>query len=820
MWAKIAKFILKNRIFILLLLGASTVFMGWHARKVEITYEFARLLPDDDSTYIQYENFKKKFGQDGNILVIGINDDNLFKLEQFNDWYDLGNSIKNIEGIQQVVSVARLYKLTKNDSLGQFDFNPLVPQKPVTQEEVDSIKSQIADLPFYKGIIFDEESHSSIMAITFEKKQLNTKNRLAIVDSIKAKTEIFAKKHRIEPHYSGLPFIRTGVARKIANEMFMFLGLAVLVTALILFFFFRSFLPVIFSLIVVIVGVIWALGCIVLFGYKISALSGLIPPLIIVIGVPNCILLLNKYHTEFRKHGDKMRAWHRAIETIGVSLFLANLTTAIGFAVFCSTYSQILVEFGLVASINVIATYIISLVLVPIVFSFLPDPSVKHMRHLEGKRIRKILQSIDFWVHHYRRRIYFIVGIVIIVSIIGIMKIEVLGFVVDDLPKKDPIYLDLKYFEKNFKGVLPFEINIDTRKENGVFADNGRTLYKINKLQKMLGNYDVLSRPMSVVEAIKLGNQAYKDGNPKFYRLPGAMDLGKIASYVPASKKRKSQDAFSAFIDTSKRFTRVSVQMADIGSIRLKSLVKELQPRVDSVFNYDAETNTWLPENERYDVHITGNSLMFLKGNDFLVTNLLESVLLAVLLIAIVMFTLFMSFRMIFVSIIPSLIPLLLTAGLMGYFDIHLKPSTILVFSIAFGIASDGTLYFLTKYRQELKHHQFSISRTVSLTIQETGVSMIYTAIILFCGFGIFAASGFGGTASLGILISVTLLVAYCSNLVLLPCFLLSLEKKLTTKAFLKEPLIQTYDEDEDIELEGLKIKKPADTDTEPEKNI
>jgi uncharacterized protein len=817
MWAKIARLILRNRILILILLTAGTAFMGWHARKVEITYEFARLLPDDDSTYIQYESFKKKFGQDGNILVVGISDEKLYTLEQFNDWYDLGNAIKKIEGIQQVVSVARLYRLTKNDSLGKFEFKPVISAKPVTQEEVDSIKDVIAELPFYKEIIFDEKSHSTIMAITFEKKQLNTKNRLSIVDSIKVKTDAFAQKHHIVAHYSGLPFIRTGVARKIANEMIMFLCLAILVTAIILFFFFRSFLPVVFSLLVVIVGVIWVVGCIVLFGYKISALSGLIPPLIIVIGVPNCILLLNKYHTEFRKHGNKMRAWSRAIETIGVSLFLANLTTAIGFAVFCSTYSQILVEFGLVSSINVMVTYVISLVLVPIVFSFLPDPSVKHMLHLEGKRIRKILESVDFWVHHYRRRIYFLVGVVIVISIIGIMKIEVLGFVVDDLPKKDPIYLDLKYFEKNFRGVLPFEISIDTKKDNGVFADNGRTLYKINNLQKMLAGYEQLSRPMSVVEAIKFSNQAIKDGNPKFYRLPGAMDLGKIASYVPNAKERKGQDSFSAFIDTSKRYTRVSVQMADIGSVKLKELVKELKPRVDSVFNYDYESKAWVPEEEKYDVNITGNSLMFLKGNDFLVTNLVESVLLAILLIAILMFFLFMSFRMIFVSIIPSLIPLLLTAGLMGYFDIHLKPSTILIFSIAFGIASDGTLYFLTKYRQELKLNQFSISKTVSLTIKETGVSMIYTAIILFCGFGIFAASGFGGTAALGILISVTLLVAYCSNLVLLPCFLLSLEKKLTTKAFLSEPLIQIYDEDEDIKLEDLTFKKPEETNTNRE---
>jgi len=194
---------------------------------------------------------------------------------------------------------------------------------------------------------------------------------------------------------------------------------------------------------------------------------------------------------------------------------------------------------------------------------------------------------------------------------------------------------------------------------------------------------------------------------------------------------------------------------------------------------------------QRIDANMTGFCVMFLKGNEFLVTNLLESVALAVILISLVMFTLFMTGRMVFVAVIPSIVPLLVTAGLMGFFDIHLKPSTILIFSIAFGIASDGTLYFLTKYRQELKQLNGNISKAVSLTIRETGISMIYTAVILSCGFGIFTASKFGGTAALGILVSFTLLIAYCSNLILLPCFLLSLEKRLSNKEFTGKQLVE-----------------------------
>ncbi|HVA97955.1 MAG TPA: MMPL family transporter [Bacteroidia bacterium] len=806
MWASIAKIILRNRWKFVTVIAVITLFMAYKATQVQLTYEFAQLLPQTDSTSIEYQNFKNRFGLDGNVMVIGMQEDSLYRLNEFNDWCKLSDAIQKIKGIRQVVSVGRLYNLTKNDSLGKFEFKPLIKKLPTTQQQLDSLKIAIHRLPFYSGFIYNEKTHSTLMAITFEKKDLNTNKRITIVDSIKLQVDQFSKKYKADVHYSGMPYIRTMISRKIASEMVLFLALAVLVTAIILLLFFRSFLPVIFSLLVVLIGVIWSVGTMVLLGYKITALSGLIPPLIIVIGIPNCILLLNKYHTEYNLHHNQALALSRTIEKIGVSLFFANITTAIGFAVFCFTRTQILYEFGLISSLNVIAAYFISLTLIPIVFSFLKPPTIKHTNHLKGKNISILLQKVDYLVHNHRRTIYGTVIVIVIISFVGLEKIKAIGYVVDDLPKKDPIYVDMRYFEKNFNGVLPFEISIDTKKPNGVFADNGRTLYKIEMMQRLFAKYPEFSKPMSIIEGIKFSYQALKDGNPKFYRLPGALELADISSY--ASDAKSKQNSFKAFIDSTKRYTRVSIQMKDVGSVKMKQLVSELRPRIDTVFNYDRDAKKWASTKNAYKVVLTGNSLMFLKGNDFLVKNLIESVFLAILLITMVMFTLFMSFRMVIISIVPSLIPLLITAGLMGFFHIHLKPSTILIFSIAFGIASDGNMYFLTKYRQEFKNNHYSISKTVSHTIRETGVSMVYTAIILFCGFAIFTASSFEGTAALGLLISVTLLLAYCSNLILLPCFLLSLEKRLTTKAFLSEPLIQIYDEEEDINVNNLTIEK------------
>lgn len=792
MWAFLARLILRNKILFLILVSILTVFMGWRAVQVELSYEMARTLPEADQNYIDYVDFKKRFGEDGAVFAIGIQPKDIFSLKLFQDWYDLNDKIRQIDGIEEVVSLTRILNVVKNDSLQKFEFRKVVEKRPETQEQLDSIRKTIEGLHFYDSLIYHPGTKATLILITLDRKKLNTKNRIAMVDSITQEARNFGEKHHLQVHFSGLPYIRTAITRMVSQEMILFILLAIGVTTIILFLFFRSFNAVFFSLLVVLVGVTWSFGSMELLGYKISILTGLIPPLIIIIGVPNCILLLNKYQMEFARHGNKVKALARMIHSIGMTTFLANVTSGIGFGVFYFTNSKLLMEFGVVAALNVMLTYVISLILIPVIFSFLPPPKVKHLSHLQNKYLTRLLGKIDFWVHHKRRVIYVIVVVVMAISLYGTTQINTVGFIVDDLPSDHPVLVDLKFFESNFRGIMPFEISIDTRKTGGVIEDNAKVLYKEKALQKILAQYPEFSRSISLADFAKFVYQAYRDGNPKYFVLPPPTELNKINDYLENSIGDNG-GKFRSFIDSTRQVTRVTTQMADVGSQRMQELLEELRPRIDSIFDPG-----------QYDVKMTGNSVMFALGNKYLIQNLRESVFLAVILICFVMVGLFMSLRMITISVLPSVLPLIITAGLMGFFSIALKPSSILIFSIAFGIASDGTIYFLTKYRQELKDRKYGISKAVSLTIAETGLSMIYTAIILFAGFGIFAASKFGGTASLGILISLTLLIAYTSNLILLPTLLLSLEKRLTTKAFLSEPLIQVYDDDTEVEFDDL----------------
>jgi len=765
MWNKIAACIIRYRLMWVALVFVSTVFMAYQASKIELSYQFARILPSTDPIEKEYQDFRKLFGEDGSVMVIGWQDPQMFEIDKFRDWCKLSQKIKESEGIKNVLSLASVYRVVRNDSLNQFDFEPVIKQIPSTQTEADSLKKEIANLPIYEGLVLNSKTNATLIVVTFNDKELNSKRRLTIVSDIEAMAEEFAVKYDTDLHYSGMPYIRTVNMKKISGEMQLFMVLAVFVTLLILWAFFRSLRLTLLSIVVVLIGVVFAVGTLHLFGYKITALTGLIPPLLIVIGVPNCVFLINKYQAELLSHQNKDRALMEMIRQIGLSTFLANMTTAIGFGVFYFTNSILLVEFGVVAAISVMVTYVLCLLLLPITLHYMSVPKARHLKHLEGKWAAGFLRAIDHLVHNRRKEIYISMVLLIIISAFGMTKIRTIGYVVDDLPKKDVVYTDLRFFEKNFNGVLPFEVMINTNQPNGIFADQAKALYKIKALQTEMAKFPEFSKPVSVVEASRFLYQAYRGGDAKYYALPGVLELNKLTNYVQGKQGAAKQ--LNAFLNEDKSVTRVSFQMADVGSERIKELMQQIRPKVDSIFSP-----------KEYKVSLTGHSLVFLKSNDYLLSNLYESLLIAILLIAIVGMVLFRSIPIILLSKLPCLIPLALTAGIMGYFGIYFKPTTILIFSITFGIASDGTVYFLTRYRQELYERGLNPSQAVTQSIYGTGLSMIYTAVILFCGFSIFSASSFGGTAAMGVMVSITLLVAMCTNLILLPALLLSIAKR------------------------------------------
>lgn len=754
--------------------------MLYQAFDVKLSYEMARMLPQNDSTTIVYEKFKKQFGQDGSILFIGTDDSLLYSIDHFNKWYDLSEKLKNTEGIEEVISVTRLYTLQKDEEIKKFTFKRVVGRKPESQAEVDSLKNIILSQPFYQGILYDSTGSFSLIAVTLDKDKINSRDRVQLIKQVQEYGKQFEAATNTQVHFSGLPFIRTITSLKIQDELIFFILLSLAVCSLFMLLFFRSFRVVAVTMIIMAISVIFVLGTIVLLDYKISILTGILPPLLTVIVVENCIFLLNKYYHEYRHHANKIKALTRTIQRIGTANFFTNAATASGFASFIATGNKLLVEFGIVATINILIAFLLTLILIPIFFSFIKPPTSKHIRHLDSGMVKYLVDKVVWVVLNRRKVIYVTTFVMVAISVIGLTMLKTTGNIVDDIPKKDQLYKDLLFFEKHINGVMPLEFVIDTQKKKGVLKLS--TINRIEEFQQVLATYPELSKPMSLAEVFKSAKQAFYGGDPSMYSIPGNQEKDFILSYVPNFNEGK-KGIINSFIDSNMQVTRISVQMANIGTPEIERIRNDLKPKIDSIF-----------PPEQYKVDMTGTSVVFLEGTNFLVKDLFSSLILALIVISILMALLFSTLRMILISLFPNLIPQIITAGLMGFLVITIKPSTILIFSIALGISVDNAIQYLSRYRLHLRNSNHNVINSAIESLKETGFSIIYSSIVLFFGFGIFVLSTFGGTQALGYLIAITLLMALLCNLFLLPSLLISLSKWLTSKKF-EQPIIPIEEE-------------------------
>lgn len=783
-WTRVSRIILKNRYLILILIAIATAFLVSQMKHMRFSYTEANLLPENHEVNIQYNKFLDIFGEEGNLILLAIKDSTVFTPAKFNAWNSLAKSFDSLSEVEFTLSIADVKKLKKDTKNRKFVLESIYTEELTSQKTIDAVKKELFEkLPFYDNLLYNKETGTIQTAIYINKEIVNTPVRKAFVfKKLIPIIDAFEKETNLDVRVSGMPYIRTINAQNIIDEIQLFVLGALLITGIIFFFFFRSYRATFITLLVVTIGVTWAFGFIGLFGYEITVLTALIPPLIIVIGVPNAVFLINKYQQEIKLHGQQAKALQRVISKIGNATLMTNITTASGFATFVFVKSQLLREFGILASVNILSIFVLALLIIPILYSFMEPPKKKHLNHLERKWMENVVNWMEKMVREQRITIYITTVIVIILGIIGLYQIRVSGSLIEDMPKTKAFYKDIKFFEKEFGGIMPLEILIDTKKEKGVMKLS--TLKRMDKINEVIESFPELSRPVSVVNLVKYSKQAFYKGNPKYYQLPTSQEQSYIFEYTKNSDG--NSDMLNNFVDSTGQYARITTFMKDVGTDKMNDIQERLQQVVKKEF----------PE-ERYNVSFTGKALVFLKGTNYLIGNLVFSLSLAIFLISLFMAWMFRSFKMILISIIPNMLPLLITAGLMGFFGIPIKPSTILVFSIAFGISVDDTIHFLAKYRQELMANNWKIRRSVYAALRETGVSMFYTSIVLFFGFLVFTVSSFGGTIALGGLVSITLLFAMVSNLLLLPSLLLTFEDKIANKEVLKEPAIKIIPQDE-----------------------
>ena len=874
MWMTISNIILRNRLVIITMLTLLTVFFGYKAiTGMQLDNRYGILLPNDAKEKIDYEKFKDLFGEDGGTLAIAIQTDSLYTESKLRAWKQLGDSILKMDGVESVVSEATLVTITNNFAKQKFEAHRVFSDTSFQEKSVDSIRKEIRSNPFYKGLLYNDTSNVSMMMIAIAPEVFRDLKRSEVVLELEELAMSYSNDLGT-PRFAGMPHMRVIVGKRVIEEMYIFIALLFLVTSALIYIFFRSIQVVLICNLIVAVAVIWSMGIIATLGYEMTIVMALIPPLMIVIAVPNCIFLLTKFHQEIREHGNKVRALSRVIKKIGTAIFLTNFTTSLGFLTFVTTNSDKLMEFGVTASVNIILIYFISITTLPILLSLLNPPKHKHLKHLERKLAVGLLDGLIYITVNHRKWVYMMTIAVLIFSFVGMMQIDASGNLSGDLPEDHPIKKDLYFFQDHFGGSIPFEVLITYKEPSRI--SKKQTLEGVDKIQQLMDADPLFSEQVSYVDLLKAANMAYFNNDSSQYRLvTKKRALSRLKRYIDSSIITNSTGIgakMTELLDTANRIIRIRTQLKDIGSYEVIQRRDSLYKQIDEILNpnkpvierYFAEykdstrlefldsilarfsnvTNA-LAESyiktdeeridyfedweafigkckkdekfdsklrsaidlEYYDVKLTGISIVASEGTNYLVFNLFTSLLFAILAISILMSILFRSARMVLISLIPNLIPLVFTAGVMGWTGIPLKPSTLLVFSIAFGISIDDTIHYLAKYRQELKSKKWDLKQCVLMAIREAGLGMFYTSIVLFCGFSMFMFSQFGGTQALGMLVSLTLLVAMVTSLVILPTLLLSLERRLITKSF-EEPYFDAYAESMDLDWEHMDLEE------------
>lgn len=883
MWQFIANIILRNKFLILGIITLLTVFFGYNAATgLQLDNKYGILLPKNAQAKIDYDHFKEMFGEDGGILIIAIESDSLYTEENFRKWKELGDSLLQYEGVLGVVSEATLFTITNNEKDKKFEAHRIFSDQTFKEKSIDSIKREVKNNPLYRGLLFNEEDNVSLMMVTIDENVITDRekadNIIELEKVAKSYSTYFGK-----PRFAGLPHIRVVIGKQVMKEMYVFVALLILVTSILTYLFFQSLRVVLTCNLIVLVAVIWSTGSIAAFNFEITVIMALIPPLMIVIGIPNCIYLFTKYHQEVKDHGNKALALIRVIKKIGTATFMTNLTTAIGFLTFVTTNSPKLMEFGVVASLNIIIIFFLVICILPIIISLSKTPKQRHLKHLERKLAVGLLDSLIRITVNKRPLIYMVTILIVILSLLGISRIKATGNLTGDLPEGHQIKEDFNFIENHFGGSVPFEILISYKEPSRLVKKS--TLEAIQEIQNKYDKDTLFTKHISFIDVLKAANMAYHNNDSTQYRLvTDKKQLKKIKQYIDSSLITNTRGvgvSLSELMDTTRHVLRIRAQMKDLGSYEISEKADNMRHEIDQILNpdrkkieayhskylktgkisyvdsilqnyngianrlaesyikneddrfaYDSDPYVFLKkkypeksfkanlnkavEGEFFDITLTGTSILASEGTKFMVINLLTSLLFAIVLISILMAILFRSWRMVLISLVPNFVPLLFTAGVMGWMGIPLKPSTLLVFSIAFGISVDDTIHYLAKYRAELKVRKWDIKQCSIIAIRESGLGMFYTSIILFSGFIMFSFSQFGGTQALGVLISLTLLMAMITNLVLLPSLLLSLEKIITTKSF-SEPYFDAYAEGGTIDWENLDIEEPLNPENKSE---
>lgn len=744
-------FLLRGRYAWLILVGMGSVFMAWHAQKVEIVQDFIKVVPEDDEDYQAYRAFQKEFGDDAATLVVGFTVPSTAPQRYWMGLKALTDTLVRLTGVRRVFGLPTAVHLRWQN--GRFETELL----PLPKDSASWASLRHAH-PLYFRLLWDSTGQSTLLFIQIDSLTLHSKAKHTLIRQIEAISRLWAAQEGVSVHFAGVPYLRHYVKQFLPTELWLFTAASLGLTVLALWSYFRSWYAAVFPVVLLGLASLWTVGIIGLYGFKLTLLTALLPPVIIILGIPPSIYMLSDYHRFYVAKGNKVAAIQEMLSQLGLVTLMIHGNTALGFLTLYLTNVVPLQEFGLVAFWGTMATYFLTILLLPSFFMILPEPRERDLRHLTNRWLVRFAYWIGKTVERRRGWIYGITGGLFLVGWGGVLRLKAVSYMADDLPSEAEVRRDQAFFERCYGGTMPFEIVLEAKQPQGLRRI--RTLRMLAALQDSLARYPELARSLSIADLVKAARQSLWGGTPQAYRLPQPEELPILLRALRAQER--SVPLLGTLVDSAYQRTRITTFVKDIGSLEMPRLLSQLRKDIEATFGEEAAL-----------VRITGTTLIFLKAIDYLIENLIWSLLATFLLVALQMFLLYGSFRIMLISMGVNLLPLFLVAGLMGYIGLPLKPSTALIYEMAFGIVVDSAIHFLSSYQWYYRRHPIP-ARAAIVSIHHTGALIAYTSFVLLMGFGIFIFSSFGSSQSLGILTGISLLIGFFSNTLLLPALLIT----------------------------------------------
>lgn len=844
---KFANHILSYQWWYLTLIILLTALFAFFAKDIKTDNSIEIWLEKSDPSLVFYKKFKKDFGNE-EFLLIAINKDDLFTAEGIRLINKIASEVKKLNGIKDVMSLAATFKEKINTPY----FKELIAQDSKyghtgnrlgKTSTLEIFKQDILKDPLYvNNLISKNGKTTAIIAMVegpstvrgndgqSEKRQNWSDYRKDLVRNVRdiisssftipeqtvsgndgGKSFFKFLKSKFSQSDTAQSLVSSGVYlagptvvnaeldRMSQSDMAMFVPVMFCAAFVMLIIIFRKVPGIILPMVAIGLSIIWIMGIFALCGNTMNMVSSIITPVIFVVALSTTIHIINHHYTDTFPSPAGTKLITNTMRNIGVPCLFNNLTTAIGFlSLLISDVAPVKIT-GAFTAAGIMLSFFISTVIIIIVFSIKSGAVFKHkelenINHLNPVKVHSespvlqyqsrfftnLLKGISLFVCKRTGFVLILSSILVAVSIYGICRLKVESDIIKSFPDDSEILVSNRQIEQHLTGLLPIEIVLHSKADNQTIL-NLATLENMETFQESLKNIDEVTFSLSIVDFIKKANSAINQGNPDYFKIPETDEKAEVCLNMASIYGSGIADRFHT---PDNRVARISVRMKQVGSDRYGELMSNIEGYIDK----DLSNNL--------NVKITGVVHLLIEMQDYLLSSQIKTFSLAFLIIFIVMIFLLRSIKLAIISVIPNIIPIVITFGVMGFAGIRLDSGTIMIASVAIGIAVDDTIHFLYRFKKEFSlasaeppFSDLSMVRDTALkdnyiisieqTITHLGKAMIFTSIVAFCGFMTLCFSNFKPIQYFGLLTAITMVSALVGDLIVLPCCLLIIKPKI-----------------------------------------